>query len=1075
MTKQIKNTAVLLACALLFGLLPKLTLAQTQVKGIVTDAKGAPLEGASVKVRGERGGTTTKADGSFEISLKEGKTLDISEIGYNEQSIKYSGTGNLVVKLTQDSKSLAEIVVTGVGVATSKKKVAIAVESITADKLPSISTGAVGDALVGKIAGAQISSKNGSPGAPVNILLRGINSIRGGTAPMILVDGVEVRATGLESLDLNSYDRIEVVQGPAAASLYGAQGANGVIQLFSKKGKVGKINIGISTSISQNSLLNIGNVNKAQKHSFNVNANGEVLKNATDILAFDNVTGSYKNDVPIFNLILPTSLNNKDYGKNLLWYDHYKMFFKSANTYNNSVSISSSKEKTDFSFIVSDNKQETVFKGNGDFRRTNLTTNIGVELAKGLKFRTTTQLVNTVSTMLDATGRDMLYYINNSRPFANYEQKDAAGLYSPYYGDAIGVNSYNFNYALENSKLKEKTIDIIQSLNLNYKVNKFVELDAKYGFNRSAYNKKYQIFDQNLSAGGNFFNSRNRWLEYYSSRTSYGSPTLGTSTGEINNQDFISTFQNFNTNATIKIDLEKDFNVKFPLNSTTLVGWDYRKRSNTNFTSYGVDAPSFSPYNATNMATYQIAVDSKLEFATYGYIINQRFEYSNLGGLSVGFRSDYSSAFGRGSKPFTFPRGDAFLNLSSFNFYQNAKISNILSDIKFRAAYGEAGIQPGAYDRFPILNTSTLGNQSGLVTPVTNANPDLEVEVAKELEIGTDLKFKIGKKNWFKDASVSFTVWNRTAANIIDEIDVAPSIGLGRQLTNSMSIKSNGVQASLNLQVYSNKAFSWNLTTNFTKQTSKIDKIKGGAEIIKTSAAGSSSYVIKEGEKIGQLYGYLFLNQVDAKDANGNFYIPQANHGLWEVASNGYVVNKTTKQPYATGAKFAMGDPNPKFNMSFINDFSYKGFLTLGFQLDWVYKSNLYNQTKQWMYRDGIHKDYDNPITIDGQTEAYTAFYRGAYAVSQANGTKSYFYEDASFLRLRNISLAFDLAQFRKISGLSKCQIVLSGRNLWTKTKYTGFDPEVSSGTTNSSFDRGVDHNTIPNTKSLQIGLNLGF
>ncbi len=1059
--------AMLFACVFSF-------VTQAQVGGKVTDAKdGFPIVGATIKVKGKRVYAVTKADGTFSIKADEGASLEVSYIGFFPTTVVASS--NTDIKLSQDARSLSEIVVTGVGSATSKKKLGVAIEAITADKLPTVSTASVGDALVGKIAGAQISSTNGTPGAPVNILLRGINSIRGGTAPMILVDGVEVRATGLESLDLNSYDRIEVVQGPAAASLYGAQGANGVIQLFSKKGKAGKLNISFSSSVSRNTLLNIGNVNKAKNHSFNVNANGEVLKNATDILTFDNITGSYKNDVPIFNLISPTSLNNKPYGKNLLWYDHYKMFFKSANTYNNSINISSLKEKTDFSFIVSDNKQETVFKNNGDFRRTNLTTNIGVELAKGLKFRTTTQLVNTVSTLLDPTGRNMLFSINNSRPFANFEQKDALGLYSPYYGDAVGVNHYNFNYALENGKLKEKTIDIIQSLNLNYKVNKFVELDAKYGFNRSAYNKKYQIYDQNLSEGGNFFSSRTRWLEYYSPRTSYGSPIPGNKTGEINNQDFINTFQNFSTNATIKFDLERDFSVKFPLNTTTFVGWDYRKRSTTNYISYGVDAPSFTPYNANNMATFQIATDSKSEFATYGYIINQKFDYSNLGGFSVGFRSDYSSAFGRGSKPFTFPRGDAYLNLSSFNFFDKSKLKNHITDIKLRAAYGEAGIQPGAYDRFPILNTATLGSQSGLVTPVTNANPDLEVEVAKELEIGTDIRFKIGKKNWFKDAGFSFTVWNRTAANIIDEIDVAPSIGLGRQLTNIMSIKSNGVQASLNLQVYSNKDFTWNLTTNYSKQVSKIDKIKGSAEIIKISAAGSSTYVIKEGEKIGQLYGYLFLNAVDAKDANGNLYIPAVDHGLWEVASNGYVVNKTTKQPYATGSKYAMGDPNPKFNMSFINDFSYKGYVTVGFQLDWVYKSNLYNQTKQWMYRDGIHQDYDKPVTINGATEAYSAFYRGAYAVSQANGTKSYFYEDASFLRLRNLSLAFDVARFRNIKGLSKCQVVLSGRNLWTKTKYTGYDPEVSSGTTNSSFDRGVDHNTIPNLKSYQIGLNLGF
>jgi hypothetical protein len=127
------------------------------------------------------------------------------------------------------------------------------------------------------------------------------------------------------------------------------------------------------------------------------------------------------------------------------------------------------------------------------------------------------------------------------------------------------------------------------------------------------------------------------------------------------------------------------------------------------------------------------------------------------------------------------------------------------------------------------------------------------------------------------------------------------------------------------------------------------------------------------------------------------------------------------------------------------------------------------------MYRDGIHADYSKPINIDGQTEAWSAFYRGAYAVRAANGTKSYFMEDASFWRLRNISIGVDFAKFVHIKGINKLQLVLSGRNIATITKYSGYDPEVSSGTNNSAWDRAVDHNTIPNIKSYMIGLNIGF
>jgi hypothetical protein len=127
------------------------------------------------------------------------------------------------------------------------------------------------------------------------------------------------------------------------------------------------------------------------------------------------------------------------------------------------------------------------------------------------------------------------------------------------------------------------------------------------------------------------------------------------------------------------------------------------------------------------------------------------------------------------------------------------------------------------------------------------------------------------------------------------------------------------------------------------------------------------------------------------------------------------------------------------------------------------------------MYRDGIHADYSKPFTIDGETGAWTSFYRGVYAAVTRNGTKDYFYEDASFLRLRNISLGVDFAKVTKIKGFRKLQLVLSGRNLFTLTKYTGMDPEIVSGANNSAWDRGTDHSSMPNYRSYQVSLNFGF
>jgi TonB-linked SusC/RagA family outer membrane protein len=1058
-------------CAML--LLSISVFAQTSpVTGKVTDEKGAAIGGASVLEKGTKNGTSTSSDGIFTLSVKKGSSLVISSLGYDSKEVK--ALDGISVSLATDVKALSEVVVTGLGVATSKKKVAFAVESVTSDKLPAGLTADAGQALVGKIAGAQISSTNGSPGAPVNILLRGINSLRAGTMPMILLDGIQVAATDFNTLDLNGIERIEVVQGAAAASVYGAQGANGVIQLFSKKGKQGRTNIDFSTSIATNELLNVGKVHKAYYHSLQTDANNNVLGASGSILAFDNALSSYTDNV-VWNSLDPTNNNNKAYNKNLSYYDHYKMFFQNTNMYNNSLSISGAKDKIDFSILASDNRQKSVFKGNGDYSRSNLISNIGVELFKGLKFRSLTQLAYTKNTLLDPTGRTYFYALNNSRPFANYDYKSPDGNYGAYFGDAVGVNGYNPNYQSQYGAVTDKKIDIIQNFNLNYRVNKFVELDAKYGLN-------YQTDEiiNNISAQDNNLNADywQYWLEYYYPRTSYGAPSAATETGEINTTDYKTTFQNFLGTANVRFDFEKDFHLKVPIKSTTLFAYDYRKKDYSSYATYGVDAPSYTPYTTVNMATYYVASDYKESFLTFGYLVNQKFEWGDIGGVTAGFRSDYSSAFGRGQKPQTFPMANGYLRISSLPFWKGS-ITNTISEFKIRSSYGEAGIQPGAFDRQPTLGTKNLGGSSAFVFRTSNPNQDLNVEISKELEIGTDLSFNALKGQWLKTIDLHLTYWKRSSDNVIYAVDAAPSTGTGTILNNAFGLSSNGIQASLGLNVLSSKKWNWNFTANFSKQTSKITSVTGPPVVI-TSSAGSSSYILQAGEKVGQLYGYRMLHSVNQTDENGNLYIDKANQSQYATASNGWVVyNSSTsgnyKQPYVTPNTYSFGDPNPKFNITFLNDLTFSNFLVISAQVDWVKGSHLYNQTKEWMYRDGISGDYDNPITINSTTGAWSAFYRGVYAQVSRNGTKDYFYEDASFVRLRNISAALDFAKIFKIKQFQKLQLVLSGRNLVTLTKYTGMDPEISSGTANSAFDRGVDHNTVPNLKSYQVGLNIGL
>jgi hypothetical protein len=380
-----------------------------------------------------------------------------------------------------------------------------------------------------------------------------------------------------------------------------------------------------------------------------------------------------------------------------------------------------------------------------------------------------------------------------------------------------------------------------------------------------------------------------------------------------------------------------------------------------------------------------------------------------------------------------------------------------------------------------VLASGNVGAGQYYAPPTTKQNPNLQVEVSKETEFGVDFTLNaVRNSNWFNAMNFAVTYWRRKSENVIYQVSVPPTTGAVDALDNAITMSSNGVQFSVNIPVYAGPKVKWDLTTNFGHQISKIDKING-PDIILNSGAGDASLVLAPGQIIGQIYGYKALTSVDAVRANGSAYIKEADYGNYEIVE-GRLVDKRTYQIQFADEKTSLGNPNPKFNMSFINSVSYKDFAVLSFQVDWVQGSHLYNQTKEWMYRDGIHGDYDRQVTIDGKTGAFSAYRSSAYyglfgSLSGAGNlaTKDYFWEDASFARLRNVSLALDFGKFLKIPAFKKVQLVLTGRNLATWTKYTGWDPEISSGTVNSSFDRGVDHNTLPNTKSYQVGLNVSF
>ena len=639
---------VLLSFLLLCAVLGVASAQDRKITGKITSADdNSSVPGVSVVVKGTTTGTISDVNGSFALSVPaSGGTLVFSFIGMTTKEVPLSGSSVYDVKMATDTKQLSEVVVTGVGVATDKRKIAISVESISASQLPQTSQASIDQALIGKIPGAQITSKSGTPGADVNILLRGINTLNRGTSPMILIDGIQMGASGLQTVDLNSIERVEVVQGAAAATIYGAQGANGVIQLFTKKGKAGALRVDVSSSVAQNTYLNVGGLSKAQYHAFATDASNNVIGSSGKPITFDLANGVYTENVQ-YNSTDPTAKNEKPYNANLKYIDHFDFFFRPANTFNNSVVISGGGPKSDFSISASNSHQESNVINNGAWERSNLTGNIGMELAKGLTLRSITQLAYTKST-LKTSDRTIVYGLLNAYPFADFSLKTTDGT-TPYnLNQTIGINASNPLYFQNYTRNNDNKVDIIQNFNLHYDFPKFVSLDAKYGLNYQTQNRDLEYLNQSNNANIKY------WLTQSTAR--YISNYNSNNTGDLTKYSNSKMFQNFLATATFSFDLQKDFGLNIPLKSVTQTAFDWRNSTIKEYTSTAMGLPSaYEPYTAANTTSWRVYRDYKEPFITYGYLVNQRFEFADIAGISGGFRSDYSSAFGRGSKPFTFP------------------------------------------------------------------------------------------------------------------------------------------------------------------------------------------------------------------------------------------------------------------------------------------------------------------------------------------------------------------------------------------------------------------------------------
>lgn len=995
-----------------------------------------PIPGVNVRAEGRQVGTQTGSDGKFSLKVT-GNVLIISSVGYVTQRVLISGKAIVNVSLATDANLLSEVVVTGVGVATQKTKVPIEVSTLASKDFPKSATTNVTQALQGQIAGAQVIQRSGTPGAGATIILRGFTNLNG-AQPLILIDGVQSSSDLLTSLDPNTVENIEIVKGSAGGMLYGAQGGNGVIQIFTKKGsKNGRLTIDVSSKYSNDQVIK-ANTLVATNHHWVTDAAGNITANGGAILA-PNAIGVWPNPVAMPYTTDKTVQNNKPIL--LPTFDHIDQGNRTATTLANSLNIRGGTEKLDYSFTLSHLAQQDVYSN--DFKRTNLGLNFGFSPVKGLTFRNSTQLIYTDENLLTG-GR---FNLVNSLQWIDFLWKNpTTGRYV-----VKPSNLTDGNNALGEREVRtryDRTPRLVQNFTVNYKFPKFVELDVKYAIDTR----------------------RSNGYDYTQNQT--GLPqtvSYGNINGSISTDFSESSTTYANASLYFRTNFKEDFNIDLPITTSTQVTYDSRKQKGSSFFASGTGLALYPPYTV-NSALTKTSGDGYNESLLFGYLVNQSIDYGNIAGISAGFRSDYSSAFGGQSKPFTFPRGTVYFNPSEFFASRN-----IIANWKLRAAYGEAGVQPGAYERQVTFNLSPLGTTGTAIYTRSQANnPELQVQTTTELELGTDFTLTPFKGAWLSRITLNGTYWDRASKNVIQLAPVSPSTGVATALDNLISLKSSGIDLSMDLNTYQSDNLNWNFGFRWAKAKTQLTEISNNLPITQ------GAFNLSPGGNLGDLYMQSPLHSIDQLKRNGTRYIPAADASKYTVV-DGNVVQLSNYNVVLTGADdlSVVGNVNPDFTASFINRFTIYKNLNLSFQFDWIKGNEIYNQTKQWLYRDRLHADFDKPVTIGDQTGAFVAYYNSFYNV---NSPVSWFVEDGSYVRLRDVSISYNITNLVKQKWLKNLTLTLTGRNLATWSDYKGLDPEATSALTNQGGTigrfgslTGVDYYGAPNLKSYQLSLNIGF
>ena len=1012
------------------------------VTGTVVDETDLPLIGAGVQEKGTTNGVVTDIDGKFSISVNPGATLVFNYISYAAQEIAVGNQSVINVKLAPDTNILEEVVVIGYGTM-KRSDLTGSVSSVNSKAIEDFKVSSVVEALGGQIAGVNITASDGTPGAGYDIKIRGVGTVNGDSSPLFIVDGFEV--DNIDYLANQDIQSIDVLKDASAAAIYGARAANGVVLVTTKSGIEGKPQVTYNGSASYRELSKrLDLLNPYEFVQLQLEANPGKYGNTYFRVGEDSDGIPYKYQT-IDDYI---GLEGVD------WQDEA---FRPTWSQNHDISLRGGAKGSTYTVSFSHFDENGIFKNSG-YDKNSARLKLNQKITKWLTLDASINYTSTKRTGV-GTGGSLLANLIRYRPTGGLNVSDYDLRYSAY--DPLSIGDSNFNSSNNNPIVQAENTDDVRKVeqwvanaSLNFQFTK--HLSFKSG---ATYNAQYQRRDQFWHNGTS---------QAYRSGSEYGQTQMTRGLRWSNNN--VLTYNN-------------TFNKKHDLN--VMVGHEVSYSGTEYLLGQAQEFP-FGDLANNNLglgANPSVVNTSKTENLRMSFFARAFYNYDDRYMITGTVRADASTVFSKKHKWGFFPSFSAAWTISNESFLKDVSWISLL---KLRAGWGTVGNDRiSSYLSMDLYTPGKYGvgtSQVTILTPKQIANQDLKWEGSTTTNIGIDFSVLDSRLNLNVDAFIKDTKDLLLAQNL------AHVTGFDSQWQNIGKIRNKGIEITLNSINFNKRNFYWATDFNISFIDNKLVALQDGTDYMLSRSGFNSNfssydYISYVGSALGDMYGYAYDGVYQYSDFNmtgdGGMVlkpgVPDISDHAGKPAKPGMVKYKDIDGDgvITTNDRTVIGNGQPDWYGGITNTFNFYG-VDFSFMFQFTYGNDIYNATR--LYSTQTQDDRTNQIAevADRWTTTNASNTVPAWDGYIKSELYSRFIEDGSFLRLKNVTLGYTFPEkwTRKIY-ISKLRVYASAQNLFCLTKYSGYDPEVS--TLSSPLMPGFDWGAYPKSRTFTFGLEVQF